>query len=112
MTIKSAAEFWIPCPHGGSGFGTVFPDYHPLTDTEVTDIFEFATRTGDMVSYSQAVVRLVQGIPGMTCPVPTEGEVAEIMTWVEQFMADAAGFGNLCPTPVAVLVRVLTAGQS
>lgn len=116
MTIKNAADFWIPCPHQSStsdNSDAVLPNYHPLAATEVTDIFEFATRSGDIVSYSQAVARLTQGIPGMTCPAPSEGEVADIMTWVEQFMADAArlDFDAARSAPVIALVCVLTAGQ-
>jgi hypothetical protein len=110
---KDTTEFWVPCPHepGSCSVSNTLPNYHPLTANEIRDLFEVAT-TGDQESYDRAMTRLVQGIPGMTCPFPAYGtEVAKVLTWVEHFMTEAAfGDGNFAP--LVVLVRVLAADRS
>jgi hypothetical protein len=100
----------IPCPHDQAGLlcGLILPDYHPLTKAEVETLARAAVNATDIVDYSRAVLRLRQGIPGMTCPTPAEGEVAEICTWVERFMADMADGEDGHYAPLSVLVRVLT----
>jgi hypothetical protein len=105
-------DTWVPCPHepGSCSVNNRLPNYYPLTANEIRDLFEVATTARDIVSYSRAVMRLVQGIPGMTCPYPAEGEVAEVMTWVEQFMADATDGDHYAP--LVVLVRVLASDRT
>lgn len=111
MTFDNAAEFWIPCPHDYSGAcsrSIVLPNYHPLAADEISGLVSFAINSANVASYSHAVIRLLQGIPGMTCPYPTDGDVADIMTWVERFVADMADGDDGHYAPLAVLVKVLT----
>lgn len=111
--ITNTDDFWIPCPHEQQTdrpwcTTDTLPDHHPLTPEQVGELYRFALAATDMFRYARAVMRLRQGIEGMTCPQPADGDVADTATWLECFMADAAE-GHLAPLPV--LVRVLTDGH-
>ena len=88
-------DFEIPCPHEEVVDKTLpleeraekhsrmprLPDYHPLTKEEVAkfldETFEVARtgQGGDIHKIYAIQIRLIQGIVGMTCPMPTCGEV-------------------------------------
>ncbi|MDQ1283717.1 MAG: hypothetical protein QG620_65 [Patescibacteria group bacterium] len=73
--------FEIPCPHEAYGdipLDKDLPDYHPLTRSEIADLLNFARdHENDGIAVSKAQVRLIQGIPGMTCPRAIDNNVAE-----------------------------------
>ena len=107
---STVGDLWIPCPHDQAGLSCpvpTLPDYHPLSKEEVETLAEIAASTTDIAIYSRAVVRLCQGIPGMTCPRPADGDIAEICTWIERFMADMVAGDKGGYAPLTVLVRVL-----
>lgn len=74
-------EWEVPCPHEvDSSLPTTVnaSDHHPLTKDEITGILNFSKdHAGDGCLVSKAQVRLTQAIPGMTCPRPIDGSVAE-----------------------------------
>jgi hypothetical protein len=70
----------IHCSHPR---GTTVPDYYPLTRGEIGRLVSIAL-AGSLTApryftTSTVQVRLTQGISGMTCPRPADGEVAERM---------------------------------
>lgn len=77
-------QYHIPCDHK-HGNATI-ADHHPLTTQEVIDLLETARATKDHVDFNpreatqiiaSIQVRLGQGIPGLTCPRPIDGEVSK-----------------------------------
>lgn len=76
-------QYHIPCD--GLHAGTIL-DHYPLTTQEVIDLLEVARITKDnsgfnpqeaLQALSSIQIRLDQAIPGMTCPRPIDGPVAE-----------------------------------
>ena len=77
-------KFAIPCLHDSKGVNSseVVADYYPLKLEEVLAMIQIACHC-DPLKNSEAVTqiseiqgRLNQGIMGMTCPFPSEGEIA------------------------------------
>lgn len=69
----------IPCPHQNPFYHNsleTLPDHHRLSREEIIDLMEEA-KVSDEPTAAQISRRLIQGIPGMVCPVPFFGPLAE-----------------------------------
>jgi len=77
-------KFTVPCLHERWLVSSteVVADYHPLKLEEVLAMIQIACHCDPLKSkeaaaqISEIQVRLNQGIMGMTCPGPNEGEIA------------------------------------
>lgn len=69
-------QYAIPCLHQSIGVAstTRVSDHHPLTTDEIRELLTIA-RTADYTVHPDIQKRLVQGIPGITCPQATSGPV-------------------------------------
>jgi len=87
------------CPHDR---GECFPadktvaNYKPLSADEVTELLALAKTAleqRDGRGFSKIQVRFGQAIPGMTCPKPINGLVAERLNRLDRYFVDCAGEG-------------------
>jgi len=80
-TISGSVQSHLPCLHekmGSDDHIQIVPDHHPLTKSEIKELLQRAANPSiSCVSLASIQVRLLQGIPGYTCPRPYEGLVAE-----------------------------------
>lgn len=67
-------KFHVPCNHER---GVTVPDFHPLSLEEVCALLVAAPSCDSSRERSSIHIRLCQAIPGMTCPRPIDGPVAE-----------------------------------
>lgn len=90
----------IPCPHEkGASISEKLPDYHPINETEITELLGEALRLAAILDkpgiknnahllvgrIAAIQVRLTQGIKGMTCPRPyCEENIARRMFLVDR----------------------------
>jgi hypothetical protein len=87
-------KFSIECSHGTCE--EPVPDHHPLLVAEVIDLLQTAIAIKDHAAFNPYAVneiasiqvRLVQGIPGMECPRPIDGPVAERLNALEEAYVD------------------------
>lgn len=90
--------FEIPCPH--EAYPSIpshktHPNHHPLTRDEIVELLDFARdHKEDVVAVSKAQVRLIQGIPGVTCPSSTDDEVARKKAKLNQIFVDRFELGG------------------
>jgi len=91
-------DFEKHCPHEKIPHPT-HSDYHPLTEEEVIGLLDLMKDATDN-DWSEALVRLTQAIPGMTCPRPGSGEVMRKQLTLEIFLVNRGREG-----PTAELVR-------
>ena len=82
-------DFRRPCPHESSSTkcSTTLPDHHPLTREGVIELLNYAKDTTEAQEWAKVTVRLTQAIPGMVCPAPLNGRVANKSTKLETLMA-------------------------
>ena len=80
-------KFSIPCIHETKGIPTLetVADYHPLTLEEIITLINLAHayKKESPTVVDDIQKRLVQGIMGMTCPRPKEGEISKNMSVVK-----------------------------
>ena len=72
-------DFEKPCPHTPTQphHSKVLPNHHPLTRAQVIELLGLLKSNGrDIRLVGKVLGRMDQAIPGMTCPVPRDGEVA------------------------------------
>ena len=86
-------KFRIPCIHETKGISKqeIVADYHPLTLEEIITLINLAhayKKESPMV-VDDIQKRLVQGIMGMTCPEPKEGEISKRMSVIKIWFFDA-----------------------
>lgn len=85
-------KFTIPCIHETKDVPALetVADYHPLTLEEVSMLIQLAYALKvDGQKVADIQVRLSQGIMGMTCPRPTEGEISRRLTIIEKLFTEA-----------------------
>jgi len=89
-----ALQVVIPCPHRDILIpdSEVAPDHHPLNWDDVVQLMSWARLSYDCQCINQIHVRLVQGIPGMECPSPIDGPVAEKLFELDELFVDALRF--------------------
>lgn len=98
----------FPCQHeGGTG------EHHPLTPEEVRALLETAAASDDWRERNNIQIRLTQGVRGITCPHPAEGDVARRMSavgrlYVETVEADPA----LLPSLAARFFELLNGAEA
>lgn len=80
----------IDCLHESQGISTniVVPDYNPIAPEELAELMTLATSTDDNQLRNQIQIRLGKGIPGMACPHPIEGIVADKSAQVDHLYMD------------------------
>jgi hypothetical protein len=72
-------DFEIPCGHGEDDDETrKIPDHYPLDRRGIEDMLKLAQRhQDDFVTVTRIQIRLCKAIPGMTCPLPETGDIAD-----------------------------------
>ncbi len=102
--------FRIPCPHAANSkipSGKRCPDYHPLSPKGVKALLDYAKENcGNSGIVAAVQVRLTQAIPGMTCPKPIRGKVANRSEKLDQVYITGYKTGGT-PELVHVIVAIL-----
>ena len=90
--------FKILCPHKADPSipsDRTLPDYHPISREEIAKLLNFARdHKEDVVAISGALVRLGQGIPGVTCPRSLDDDVARKNVELDQIFWDRYELGG------------------
>jgi hypothetical protein len=91
-------QFSIQCLHeqGQAPYSETVSDHYPLSVAEIIDLLQTAIAIKDHIEFNQYAVneiasiqvRLAQGIPGMECPRPIDGDVAERLNALDQAYVD------------------------
>lgn len=91
-------KFKIPCIHDTKGIDSneKVADYHPLTLGEVSMLIHvaYAFRKAQSQKVTDIQNRLRQGILGMTCPLPTKGQISRRMMKVDKLFLEAMRNGK------------------
>ena len=77
----------IKCKHETENIhiSETLDDHHPLTANEIKKLLERALVVrGNAVCFSEIQCRLIQGVPGITCPHPVHGVVAQKVNHIEK----------------------------
>lgn len=86
-------KFRIPCIHETKGISKqeIVADYHPLTLEEIITLINLAHayKKEDPKIVDDIQKRLAQGIMGMTCPKPEEGEIGKRISVIKILFYDA-----------------------
>lgn len=103
-------DYRIPCQHytGAVPLTTSVPDHTPLSHLQVETLCE-AAMEADTSTLDSILDRLVQGIPGMTCPRPYLGPdlMSQKLTWLERFFWEQKGHWT-DPAVVAAIAALMT----
>lgn len=78
-------RYEILCPNEGEETHQTHPDHYPLDLEEVTRLLHIALN--DYRTRTSIQRRLIQAIPDMTCPPPTEGLSAKRMKQVTSYFS-------------------------
>lgn len=86
----------ISCLHEREGVSTDIevPDYSPLSPGELADLMVIATDSTDFRLRNSIHCRLAKAIPGMVCPRPIEGDIADRSTLINHLYMDEITHGR------------------
>lgn len=103
--------FEIPCPHDTDpsiSSDVMLPNYHPLSREDIVNLLNFAKdHGGDGGALSKVMVRLSQGIPGMTYPHSIDDDVSEKSARLDQVFVNwcLSGFATDIVEELELLMR-------
>lgn len=92
----------IPCLHecGKAAWDQTVPDHHPITREEMQLLILAAQTEGEMAR-AEVCIRLQQGVPDYTCPIPLKGPIRDalfLISWCLDRLCN--GGENYSPTPL------------
>lgn len=94
--------YHIPCLHecGKAAWDQTVPDHHPITREEMHLLILAAQTEGEMAR-AEVHIRLQQGVPGYTCPIPLKGPVRDAMFLISRCLDRLCNGGeNYAPVPL------------